>query len=84
MTQPSTIQFAGDEPEEYRTDAERLNWLDRQWRDGVHLEVCAEQSEGLGTWHTLRPYAALYDRTSTVHVGTTARQAIDAAMKARP
>lgn len=59
-------------------DAERLNWLDSQWRDGVQLEVCAK-NEG-ATWHTLRREAAIYDRTSTISTGGTAREAIDAGM----
>ncbi|MGE3923563.1 MAG: hypothetical protein AB7G13_11585 [Lautropia sp.] len=65
-------------------DAARIDWLDRQWRDGVHLEVCAEQMPGGMTHHTLRPTAAIYGRTSTVATGASAREAIDAAMTKDP
>jgi hypothetical protein len=62
------------------TDTERLNWLEAQWREGVHVEVCAI---GGPTWHGLKP-------ASTAYVGgrqrtdETLRGAIDAIRGAAP
>ena len=59
-------------------DAGRLDWVDAQWRDGIHIEVC---SVGNGTtWHGLHRKASVYIRGMDFVGGDeTIRAAIDAA-----
>jgi hypothetical protein len=59
-------------------DAERLNWLESAWRDGVHAEVCAK-GDGT-TWHAMAPSASVFVGPTT-YTGGTLRAAIDAARK---
>ncbi len=62
-----------------KRDAARLDWLDSQWRDGVHLEVCAKNT-GL-TWHGLYPSATVFIGDKEFH-DLHVRSAIDAAREA--
>jgi hypothetical protein len=41
-----------------QTDSALLDWLDAQWRDGVHVEVCAVGHD---------PYSM--NRRATVYIG---------------
>lgn len=61
------------------SDAERIDWLQDAWRDGVHVEVCAK---GNGTtWHAMAPSASVFVGPK-VFTGKTLRKAIDAAISA--
>jgi hypothetical protein len=57
-------------------DAERLDWLEAAWRDGVHAEVCGK-GDGT-TWHAMAPSASVFVGPATF-TGTSLRAAIDAA-----
>lgn len=59
-------------------DAARIDWIENQWRDGVHVEVCAV-GDGT-TWHSLRKQACVYVGNSESY-GDDIRAAIDAALK---
>ena len=75
-----TAQLLGDviaEIERLQADAGRLDWLDSQWRNGVHVEACAK-GDGT-TWHALRRECTVYDAGE--HSAENTRAAIDAAMK---
>jgi hypothetical protein len=64
------------EVESLKADAERLDWFEADWRDGVHAEVC---SKGDGTtWHAMAPSASVFVGPATF-TGTSLRAAIDAA-----
>ncbi len=65
------------EIERLRADAGRLDWIDSQWRNGVHVEACAK-GDGT-TWHALRRECTVYDAGE--HSAENTRAAIDAAMK---
>ena len=73
-------QLLGDviaEIERLQADAARLDWIDSQWRNGVHVEACAK-GDGT-TWHALRRECTVYDAGE--HSAENTRAAIDAAMK---
>ena len=75
-----TAQLLGDviaEIERLQADAGRLDWIDSQWRNGVHVEACAK-GDGT-TWHALRRECTVYDAGE--HSAENTRAAIDAAMK---
>lgn len=60
-------------------DTARLNWIERQWTEGVHVEVC-----GIGrglTWHTVAKAASVFVGPQT-YKGATLRDAIDSAIAA--
>ena len=77
-----TVQLLGDviaEIERLQADAGRLDWIDSQWRNGVHVEACAK-GDGT-TWHALRRECTVYDAGE--HSAENTRAAIDAAMKGK-
>ena len=80
-TRPENIRLILDALREAQRDAERLSWCEKQWQNGLHLEVCA-QNVGL-TVHGLQPTATVYVGL-TVAKGDNLRTAIDAAMQEKP
>ncbi len=76
---PSHYGYTAGDFERLRLDAARLDWIENQWRDGLHVEACAV-GDG-STWHALRKQASVYVGNSEAY-GDTIRAAIDAAMKA--
>lgn len=58
-------------------DTARIDWLQAQWANGVHAEVCGK-GDGT-TWHAMRPAASVFVGPSTFE-GSTLREAIDAAL----
>jgi len=66
-------------PEQEAKDGERLDWLDKQWADGVHVEVCAT---GSFSGCNLAKVATVYVGDAK-HSATTVREAIDTALSAK-
>lgn len=60
-------------------DAERLDWLESRYADGVHVEVFAS---GSATWHGLRPTTTIYVGHEQWSGNGSLRDAIDAARRA--
>lgn len=79
LTERSALQ--PEAPCEDLADARRLDWIQRQWQDGVHVEVCGK-GDGT-TWRAVVPAASVFVGPLTV-TGSTLREAIDAAMKEGP
>ena len=67
------------EIEGLRADAGRLDWIDSQWTQGVHVEACG-QGDGT-TWHAVKRACTVYG--DGTHAGENIRAAIDAAMKGK-
>lgn len=59
-------------------DTKRLNWLDAQWADGIHVEVCAS-NHGRGA-DSLGRFATVFTRRSGGRASSNIRDAIDEAM----
>jgi hypothetical protein len=57
-------------------DAERINWCEKQWADGIHIEYCAI---GIGDVRVL-PAGAVFLHNKQ-YKGDSIRSAIDAARK---
>ena len=75
-----TAQLLGDviaEIERLQADAGRLDWIDSQWTQGVHVEACG-QGDGT-TWHAVKRACTVYG--DGTHAGENVRASIDAAMK---
>jgi hypothetical protein len=58
-----------------RADADRINWCEKQWADGIHIEYCAI---GIGDVRVL-PAGAVFLRNKE-YKGDSIRSAIDAAL----
>ena len=77
---PATIAALFAERDATREDAARLDWIDSQWRNGVHVEACAK-GDGT-TWHALRRECNVY--SAGEHSADNVRAAIDAARNKPP
>lgn len=64
-------------PAEQAEDSAMLDWLESQWQDGIHVELCAT-NDGL-TVHGLRPAATVFTRIDETK-GSSIREAIRAAI----
>ena len=65
---------------EAQQDTVRLKWLDAQWMDGIHIEVCGK---GNADVH-VRGVATLYSGAKKEWERPTVREAIDAARGVTP
>lgn len=63
-----------------RKDAERLDWCEAQWQDGLHIEACGQ---GECSGDRVRKVATVF-MPKKDHSAATIRAAIDAAMSAPP
>ena len=65
-----------EECERLQKDAERFDWLERQWTNGLHVELCAVGGVG----DSLISQASVYYGSKEA-TGKFIREAIDAAIK---
>lgn len=73
------IEEMAAERHQLQKDAARLDWIDSQWTQGVHVEACG-QGDGT-TWHAVKRACTVYG--DGTHAGENIRAAIDAAMKGK-